>query len=79
MTASTLRDRDRRMRRMMRRLDIDVLELAYTRLGAVIDDARAVCLACPNTTTCRRWLDATPAEPPNFCPNLGRFEGFIAH
>ena len=78
MTASLLQARDRRMRRMIRRLDVDVLELAYARLGAVIEDARGACLDCPNTPACRLWL-AAPAGRPTFCPNLGRFERFAAH
>jgi hypothetical protein len=79
MTDSALQARDRRMRRMIRRLDVDVLELAYAKLGAEIDSARMTCLTCPHTAACRRWLQDTPTERPTFCPNLGRFERFIPH
>jgi hypothetical protein len=79
MTDPALKARDRRMRRMIRRLDVDILELAYARLGAVIDNARMTCLTCPHTAACRRWLQDAPAERPTFCPNLDRFERFIPH
>lgn len=79
MTRSALLEaRDRRMRRMMRRLRVDVLELAYARLGGDIEEARTACLACPNTPACRLWLNADSPERPTFCPNLGRFERFSA-
>jgi hypothetical protein len=78
-TSALLQARDRRMRRMMRRLGVDLLELGYARLGAEINDARKACLVCPKTAACRLWLNAASPGRPTFCPNLGRFERFVAH
>ena len=79
MMESALQRRDARMRRMMRRLDVDLLEFAYARLGAVYDEARTACLTCPNAARCQGWLAGAAAETPLFCINLSRFERFPAH
>lgn len=79
MPESALNDRDARLRGMMRRLDIDLLEFAYARVGAVYDEARRSCRACPSTVRCRTWLASASDEPPLFCINLSRFERFSRH
>lgn len=79
MPESALHDRDARLRAMMRRLDVDLLEFAYARLGAVYDEARRACEACPNSARCRTWLAGASDETPLFCINLSRFERFSLH
>jgi hypothetical protein len=78
MLESALHERDSRLRQMIRRLDVDLLELSYAGLGAEYEAARKACLTCPNIARCRRWLDAGSAAAPLFCINLSRFERFSA-
>ena len=71
--------RARRMRAMIQRLDVDMLELAYADLGSVYTEAARRCLHCETTAECLRWLEtAECAERPAFCPNLELFERFGA-
>jgi hypothetical protein len=73
-----IEDQAQRMRAMIRRLDVDILELAYAGLGGVRAKARKTCLSCENATECARWLDVAlqAGERPTFCPNLPLFERF---
>ena len=75
----TLEARDTRMRRMIRRLRVDVLELAYANVGATYSAARAACLDCAHAARCQAWLLANADGPPSFCPNLDRFAQFAMH
>jgi len=70
--------RARRMREMIKRLDVDMLELAYARVGKTYADAGETCRRCANTAQCLKWLAAASVGQtrPTFCPNLRRFEGF---
>ena len=72
-------DQAQRIGKMIQRLDVDLLELAYTRLGAVYTDAQKVCLSCERAAECSRWLTAASLhdERPAFCPNLPLFERFV--
>ena len=65
-----------RLHEMMWRLDVDPVKLARLRSGDTYAEARARCLSCRASEVCLRWLD-TPASDgrPEFCPNLGLFEG----
>jgi len=68
-----------KMREMIQRLEVDVLEFAYEKLGRIYTDARNACLECENTIDCSRWLEAAQSrDRPVFCPNLERFERFIS-
>jgi hypothetical protein len=75
-----LEDQAQRMRKMIERLDVDILELAYAGLGGVRAKASRTCSACENATECARWLDVAlhSAERPTFCPNLPLFERFTS-
>ena len=57
-----------RMREMIRRLDVDVLELAYAKLGRIYTEARNTCVACESATECAHWLETLcdGAERPAF-------------
>lgn len=66
-----------RMRAMLQRLNVDTLELAYAKLGAVYHQARENCRNCEHTEACVFWLDEEAAERPTFCPNLETFERFL--
>lgn len=70
---------EQRMRQMIRHLDVDLLELAYSDLGRVYADAQQACFNCRRTGECSRWLAARPAERPTFCTNLQTFERYAAH
>ena len=76
---SALQNRDMRMRQMMRRLNVDLLDFAYAKLGVVSHEARQACLSCPNTARCQLWLAGASTEDPLFCINLSRFERYSAH
>lgn len=66
-----------RMRAMLKRLDVDTLELAYAKLGAVYAGAREQCRQCSSKQTCTLWLDEEAGERPDFCPNLETFARFL--
>lgn len=72
-------DQAQRIGKMIRRLDVDLLELAYTRLGTVYADANRVCSSCESAAECSRWLTVASqhGERPAFCPNLPLFEHFV--
>ncbi|MFM9847942.1 MAG: DUF6455 family protein [Hyphomicrobiaceae bacterium] len=57
---------------MMERLGVDTLGLARQENGGVYARARATCLFCAASSTCRQWLNNSAIEPatPNYCPNL---------
>ena len=76
--ATELENRAQRMRQMVRRLDVEILELAYADLGATYTKAGDICLNCKSVTECLRWLDAAETARPSFCPNLELFERFRA-
>ena len=71
-------DQAQRMREMIQRLDVDMLELAYAGLGGVFADASKVCASCENAVECSRWLNdaAERGDRPAFCPNLALFKRF---
>jgi hypothetical protein len=60
-----------RMDDIMEHLGVDPAFAARQDGGRAFARARAVCLVCPFTEACRRWLaqgrDRT--DPPGFCPN----------
>ena len=66
----------RLMREMIHRLDIDLLEFAYDRLGTTYELARETCQTCINATACTAWLAGADAGAPNFCPNLAALSRF---
>lgn len=66
-----------RMRAMLKRLNVDTLELAYAKLGAIYTRADAECRTCEHKKTCVLWLDEEFTERPTFCPNLETFERFL--
>jgi hypothetical protein len=74
-----IEDEARRIAKMIQRLDVDVLELAYARLGAIYADTHRVCSSCESAAECSRWLAVAPQhdERPAFCPNLPVFERFV--
>ena len=57
---------------MMEQLSVDPLRLARFEGGEAYARARAACLFCTASDTCRQWLDngGNEATTPNFCPNL---------
>lgn len=66
-----------RMRAMMKRLDVNLLELCYDGLGATFETARHACGQCASADACELWLGSgQSAEAPEFCPNLTIFERF---
>lgn len=79
MTLSMPEDRDARLRGMIRRLKVDVLELAYAKVGATYGAARQDCLECAHTSACQSWIESGTRAQPTFCPNLHRFEPYITH
>jgi hypothetical protein len=77
MTASTPPEHVCRLRDMMRRLDVDVLEFRYDAFGATVEQARQTCERCSNVDDCIDWLTFTQGQAePDFCPNLEAFERF---
>lgn len=65
-----------RLRRMMQRLDVDVVALAESGLGHDLSAAGWECQHCHRTSTCEAWLDgkAPEANPYAFCPNGALFD-----
>lgn len=76
MTTTSLEARDERMRGMIGRLKVDVLELAYANVGATYGAAREACLTCAHVAECQVWLMSSAQARPTFCPNLAHFEPF---
>ena len=67
-----------RMRAMIRRLNVDEPKYASAPFGLDFT-ATQVCRACQNKADCVSWLDdEANNERPTFCPNLKRFEPYIA-
>ncbi len=66
-----------RMRAMLERLNVDTLELAYAKLGAVYVKAQEACRNCDRKRACVLWLDEEFPERPSFCPNIETFERFL--
>jgi hypothetical protein len=65
-----------RMRKLMRRLNVDPGMLARLRRGDALTEARTMCFFSGTSEKCLRWLD-DPAQGdgrPEFCPNLALFE-----
>lgn len=71
-------ERNRLMREMIHRLDVDLLELAYDRLGTTYARARDKCLSCACVAECKDWLagSADVVARPGFCPNYVEFSRF---
>ena len=65
-----------RMQAMLKRLQVDTLELAYSGLGAAYHKARETCRRCANAECCVLWLADEDETRPDFCPNLDLFERF---
>lgn len=72
-------DQAQRIIKMIQRLDVDLLELAYTRFGTVYAGAQRVCSSCENAAECSRWLTTASLrdQRPAFCPNLPLFKRFV--
>ncbi len=70
-----------RMKKMMQRLNVDVVSLAERRLGRDIADARSTCLHCNKTRICEDWINgkAPEANPYAFCPNGAKFHEHAHH
>lgn len=67
-----------RMRAMVKRLNVDWSKFAFANVGLVFAATRT-CHECKHKAECAQWLDdAASAERPTFCPNLDRFEPFMA-
>lgn len=65
------------LERMIARTGADGLLAARMGAGVAVLEARAVCIRCPNSGSCRDWLHTAAdhpeasviAEPPAFCLN----------
>jgi hypothetical protein len=68
--------RARRMKEMMRRLDVDTTAITRFGRGDPYRNARNRCLFCGTSDKCLRWLDQDTLfqTRPAFCPNLSLFE-----
>lgn len=67
-----------RMRAMVKQLKVDWPNFAFANVGLAFA-ATQTCHECGNKAACAQWLhDAEEAARPTFCPNLGRFEPFMA-
>lgn len=70
-------DRAELMRRMLGRLDIDLVAAAHAGWGTQVSRAARTCLMCRHGKACRAWLDGAPLEgsasPAQFCPNARLF------
>jgi uncharacterized protein DUF6455 len=68
---------DSRMRAMMRRRRVDILELHYDDVGATLERARERCGQCANVGACLDWLEAKSSPgAPDFCANDQLFRRF---
>ncbi len=71
-------DRAELMRRMLGRLDIDLVAAAHAGWGTQVSHAARSCLMCRHGKACRAWLDGAPIDgydsPVRFCPNARLFE-----
>jgi hypothetical protein len=68
---------DTRMREMMRRQQVDVLEFCYDEVGATFERARGACEQCVSVDACLNWLAANRGTgTPAFCPNDQLFGQF---
>ncbi|HWE16821.1 MAG TPA: DUF6455 family protein [Hyphomicrobiaceae bacterium] len=67
--------RARRMDDMMERMGADPALAARQDHGSAYARARTVCLVCPFTEHCERWLAQASVEPapPRVCPNAAFF------
>jgi hypothetical protein len=66
----------RRLREMMERQGVDVLEFRYDGVGATFETARRACADCRSIDACLGWLSAEASGKPDFCPNRNLFERF---
>jgi hypothetical protein len=68
---------EHRLREMMRRQQVDVLEFRYDGAGATFEIARRACAHCDSVEVCLTWLGSDTSEmAPEFCPNRRLFEQF---
>jgi len=67
--------RAKRTQDMIRRLNVDPLQLVRLKHGEAYAEARERCLHCGSSDKCLRWLSAEPPSEvmPEFCPNLRLF------
>lgn len=65
--------RARRLHDVMRRLDVDPVQLIRLDAGQSYAQARTRCLECRRAERCLAWLDTPAGAAPEFCPNLELF------
>ena len=67
--------RAKRTQDMIRKLDVDPLQLVRIKQGEAYAEARERCLHCGSSDKCLRWLTAElPSDAlPEFCPTLKLF------
>lgn len=78
-----LDDKALQLGRMMQCCAIDPAILAGEQLGQTMAAVARACIACPNGTACRAWLEQAEQRgvnrPPSFCPNAARFRRHQPH
>lgn len=68
-----------RLREMMRRQQVDLLEFYYDKAGATLSAAEGACEYCESVDACIKWLRSeSSTSEPRFCPNSQLLERFKA-